>query len=412
MNSTGKLVRESAFNRKRIAVLGAGIMGSSVALFLARKGVEVTLIDAAPRPFSGASRWNEGKIHLGYLYSADPTLESARALLPGGLAFKSLVEELIGSSIDNATTRENDLYLVNRKSVVDAAAMRRYFDTVAQLVRSHPAAKNYLVDVSHSRIEPLSRQELGSLVDTQEIVAGFRVPERSVSTLWVADRYVDALSDEPRIALCMGTKVLGIVPKDTLGHWQVSTEPAPAGTFDFVVNTLWEGRLAVDATLGLKPEPGWSHRYRLSLFVRTSRNLSVPSAVIAVGPFGDIKNYNSQEFYLSWYPAGLIAEGHSILPPSRPSLDDADRDEISAAIARGLCRVLAPAGAVVEAADCTMLGGGWVFALGKGALDDPAATIHRRDRFGIRRYGSYISVDTGKYSIAPWIARRLVEEIG
>ena len=49
------------------AVLGAGIMGCATALWLARRGDRVTLIDAGDRPFAGASRWNEGKIHLGYL---------------------------------------------------------------------------------------------------------------------------------------------------------------------------------------------------------------------------------------------------------------------------------------------------------------------------------------------------------
>ncbi len=407
------MMRKSGFSSKRVAVLGAGIMGSSMALFLAREGVEVTLIDAAAQPFSGASRWNEGKIHLGYLYSADPSLETARALLPGGLAFKDLIQELIGSSLDGVTTAEDDLYLVHRDSVVDVTDMRSYFEAVAELVRSHPDAPNYLVDVSRSRIEPLSRQELALLADTRQVVAGFRVPEHSVSTRWVADRYVDALSTEPRIELCMGMRVVGIVPErnSVQGRWRIEAEPSHSGSFDLVINTLWEGRLAVDATLGLKPEPGWSHRYRLALFVKTCRKLAVPSAVISVGPFGDIKNYNGEEFYVSWYPAGLIAEGHSLTPPPLPSLDDAARDEISTAIAQGLCNVFAPAEAVIEAADCTVLNGGWVFALGKGSLDDPSATIHRRHRFGIRRYGSYFSVDTGKYSIAPLIARTLVDEI-
>jgi glycine/D-amino acid oxidase-like deaminating enzyme len=38
---------------KTVAVLGAGIMGSATALFLARRGVRVTLFDQAGAPFSG-----------------------------------------------------------------------------------------------------------------------------------------------------------------------------------------------------------------------------------------------------------------------------------------------------------------------------------------------------------------------
>lgn len=90
--------------RPRVAILGAGIMGCSVALFLARRGADVSLFDAADRPFTSASRWNEGKIHLGYLYSADPSLRTADHVLPGGLHFRPLVEELLDSSLASVIT--------------------------------------------------------------------------------------------------------------------------------------------------------------------------------------------------------------------------------------------------------------------------------------------------------------------
>jgi D-amino-acid dehydrogenase len=38
--------------QKRVAVLGAGVMGASTALYLARRGFAVTLIDAADAPLS------------------------------------------------------------------------------------------------------------------------------------------------------------------------------------------------------------------------------------------------------------------------------------------------------------------------------------------------------------------------
>src|SRR3989338_8897695 len=104
-------------NTPRIAVLGSGIMGSSTALFLARRGAAVALFDAANKPFSAASRWNEGKIHLGFLYSADRSLHTARRILPGGLAFKPLLENLIGCSLDSVTTSTDDIYLCHRMSV-------------------------------------------------------------------------------------------------------------------------------------------------------------------------------------------------------------------------------------------------------------------------------------------------------
>ena len=55
--------------------------------------------------------------------------------------------------------------------------------------------------------------------------------------------------------------------------------------------------------------------------------------------------------------------------------------------------------------------GGWVFAAGSGSLADPHATLRQRDKFGVRRRGTYYSVDTGKYSTAPWLAKRIAGEI-
>ena len=105
-----KAVRSSAAAPRvqRVAVLGAGIMGSCLSLFLARKGIDVTLFDMAPTPMGGASRWNEGKIHLGYLYSADPSLRTTRTLLPGGLAFSRLVSDLLEESLADEITGDDE----------------------------------------------------------------------------------------------------------------------------------------------------------------------------------------------------------------------------------------------------------------------------------------------------------------
>ena len=138
-------------------------MGCSLALFLARHGARVTLIDEAAAPFARASRWNEGKIHLGYLYAGNLSLATARKILPGGLAFRTLVEDLVGSSISGAVTGHDDLFLVHRDLVVDAYAMGRYFDAVSELVRDHPQASSYLTNVSKAQAYKLDARELDGI---------------------------------------------------------------------------------------------------------------------------------------------------------------------------------------------------------------------------------------------------------
>lgn len=396
---------------KRIAVLGAGILGSSAALFLARRGAEITLLDATAAPFSRASRWNEGKIHLGYLYAADPSLRTARRLLPGGLAFRSLVEELTGCSLADAITDHDDTYLVHRDSVVPAGEIGDYLRAVTALAASQPAARRYLVDLTAARIRPLTRAAIAGSFDSDLVAAGFHLPERSVDTRLVADRFVAVLDAEPRITSRLDTRVTGVRAAGTGDGLVVDTERGACGPFDFVLNALWEGRPAIDAGLGIAPDRPWTHRYRVALFIRTRAPSPVRSAVLVTGPFGDIKAYTPQDFYVSWYQAGLLAEGHGLAPPPVPPLTAANRARICEQTLAGLGRAIPGVRDLAASAREIRVEGGWVFALGQGSLGDRASTLHRRDRLGIHRRGNYLSIDTGKYSTAPYLALRAANTI-
>ena len=393
-------------------MLGAGIMGSATALFAARHGADVVLYDRAPEPFTGASRWNEGKIHLGCLYAGDPSLRTAERILPGGLAFRPLVERLLGCKLEMITDTE-DTILVHRDSVVSPGAARAYFHSLAELIRSHPNAGDYLVDASDARVRELSDAELGIIANPTHVTVGFAVPERSISTQWVADRFIEALAAEPGIELRMSTRVLGVHSDDASlqGPLWVATPVGTDGPFDFIVNALWHGRPRIDATVGIGPGEEWSYRYRLALFITTRRRLQTPSAVVCTGPFGDVKNYNSREFYVSWYPAGLIASGEAVDPPQLRQLDASGREAIIDETFQQLGRLVPSVKNVREEAEEVRLEGGWVFAVGRGDLSDPDSTLHRRDRVGVTRTGSYFSVDTGKYSIAPWLALQVTDAI-
>ena len=398
---------------RRVAILGSGIMGSSVALALADRGVSATLFEASPRPFQGASRWNEGKIHLGYLYSGDPGLETARHLMPGGLEFKRLTERYIGQSIEPAVTTHDDTYLVHRDSVTTVAAMESYVAEVDALFAENPRGREYLVDLKGKQSRRLSAAELARDYDTKHIAAGFHVPERSVSTLWLADKFVQALEAEPKIELALNTRVTAVQPSNgsMAGPFRIETDAGVSGPFDFVINALWEGRPAIDAALGIFPPAPWSHRFRMVLFLRTSKPHPVPSTVIATGPFGDIKSYPGRDFYLSWYPTGLLAEGTEIPAPAVPVLSATDKARRIDEIFHDLGAFIPGVKAVQKDAQAIQFEGGWVYACGQGALSDPASTLHRRDTTNVHRVGGYISIDTGKYSIAPWLAEQVAAAI-
>lgn len=398
----------------RVAVLGAGIMGSSLALQLARRGVAVTLFDAAHVPFCGASRWNEGKIHLGFLYSADPSLATARHVLEGSLMFRPTVENLLECTLEEVMTGDDDLFICHRDSLVGLDAMQAYFERVAALVKAHPAAARYLVDVSDCRVCRLSPAEVACISESPEIVGGFSIPERSVATTRIADRYVDALRAESGVEWRMNTCIVGACPVGASAdeEWQVITAAGEHdGPYDYVINALWNGRLAIDQQAGLALPPIWSNRYRLALFVRTKRALSLPSVLIATGAFGDVKNYNGRDFYLSWYPEGLLLDSAEVSPPQPVLPGEAGNDAFAQRVMATLETYLPAVAEVRESAESVRVEGGWVYAAGRGALSDPRSTLHRRDEFGVSRRGRYLSVDTGKYATAPWMALKLAESL-
>jgi glycerol-3-phosphate dehydrogenase len=59
-------VSTGAKEHLEVAVIGAGVVGCAVALELARRGVEVALLEAEPEPGLGASGTNSGILHTGF----------------------------------------------------------------------------------------------------------------------------------------------------------------------------------------------------------------------------------------------------------------------------------------------------------------------------------------------------------
>ncbi len=399
---------------RRIAVLGAGMLGACTALELVRHGHRVTLVDSADDVMQRASRWNEGKIHLGFLYPADPSLNTAARLIPGALAFRTLVERLTGRRLD-ALMSGDDVYLVHRNSVVDARGFAVYANAVAAMVRDAVYADNdarYLSDVRSACVERLSASDLGDMTSSEEIVAGFRVPERSVSTVPVADAIASAVHAEKAIDVRANTVVSAVRRRDDARLDVLADGAADEfDRFDVVVNAMWEGRPAIDASLGVSPPGPWSHRLRAAIYAKASGSI-LRNATVCTGPFGDVKQYADGRLYLSWYEAGLLAQGNELAPPPTNGQADAQRlDRVRRETLSALAQFFPEVARLDQASDALEVHAGWVYAVGAGSLADRESTLHRRDQFAVTADRGYISADTGKYSVAPWLARQIASMI-
>jgi glycine/D-amino acid oxidase-like deaminating enzyme len=374
------------------------MLGTCTALLLARRGISVSLFDAQTEPMRGAGRWNEGKIHQGYLYAADNTLATARRLLPGALSFDRIVSSLIERPVSERMTRGPDLLFTHVDSVVQPKDTYQYLKAVWALSRE--------AGLDTAPPEQLGQRQFRAITEHPSISAVCITPEQSIDTNWLADQLVTRIKGESRVEGRFGETVVDLFEQNS--KWTIVTDKGTADGFDVVVNALWEGRAAIDAKRGLS-SPLRCYRYRASVFAPIVA-CDLPNFVVATGPFGDFKNYGNS-VYLSWYPAGLLVNEVTQYAPDTPRLDLEEKLSIRNATIRALAEFIPGLARLSETTDGCDVQGGWVVAAGKGALSELSSGLHKRDTFGIRRLDSYVSVDVGKYSMAPFLAEQIVNEI-
>jgi hypothetical protein len=91
-------------------------------------------------------------------------------------------------------------------------------------------------------------------------------------------------------------------------------------------------------------------------------------------------------------------------------LDEMARQRFLAETRVALEHLMPPVAQVFDNVSELRIEGGFVLAQATGDIGRPEASLHRRDKFGIRRLGNYMSIDTGKFSIAPYIAEHAARE--
>lgn len=401
----------------RVAVLGAGLQGVCVALELAARGVRVDLFDKNADCVTQASAQSEGKIHLGFVYGNDRSRRTARAMIRGALSFAPLLRRWIGSKIDEVPVSSPFQYLVHANSMLTIDEVRAHFEACRNIAGECAAdgAGEYFAQDLHAPSRELSHAELAAAFDTRRVRAAFQTPEIAIDPEALAAILRAHVRTIPEISLRLRTTVNAVARRDQ----RITVEFESAGVrdredYDHVVNALWDGRLAIDATLGLVPQRPWLWRVKHFLRVRApGHGAALPSATIVLGPFGDIVNYRQGDFLLSWYPAGCIGHSTSIKPPDWPLPPDATTTAaIRAGIRAGLAEIVPGIEEISNNnAEASELKGGIIFAWGAVDVDERDSGLHERFEIGITSHGRYHSVDTGKYTTAPLFAEQVVGRI-
>jgi hypothetical protein len=399
----------------RVAVLGGGLLGCCTALALAERGVHVTVFDRNIHLMTRAAVANEGKIHLGYMYAADPSLRTAKAMMRGALAFGPFFCRHLGISLDQFELSTPAAYGVHRDSQRSVEEVEAYLEAVHELILNHSGSKNAYLGLDLRR--PITRwisERLESELNAQAIKAAFDTPEVAIEPVFLTDLVRTCVTQTPAIEVRTDHLVSEVEDADKLVVRYLHDGNEGREKFDQVVNALWDGRIAIDDARGNRPTRPWIHRLKYGVDIRSIRDLKpIQSITIVSGPFGEVVNYANGSIYLTWYPSCLMDRTQAVRPPHwriQPA------EPLRSRVLRGTFDALAglvPALGTIRDEDINgaVVRGGPIVAWGKTDIDDPQSELHRRYEIGVTSEGRYHSIDPGKLTTVPLFASQCAERI-
>ncbi|MCU0790061.1 MAG: FAD-binding oxidoreductase, partial [Nitratireductor sp.] len=173
----------------RVAVLGGGLQGCCLAIELADRGVDVTLIDRNDRLLTRAAAANEGKVHLGYMYASDPSLRTARTMLRGALAFGKIIGRQLGVAPETLAHSKPATYVVHRDSQRPPAEALDYLDAVHRLIGEEAGeASSYFGADIRQPLRRWSPSEVAASFNPEAILAAADTCEVAVDPVKLTDR--------------------------------------------------------------------------------------------------------------------------------------------------------------------------------------------------------------------------------
>ena len=400
----------------RVAVLGGGFQGCCLALALAQRGFRTTVFEREQGLLRRTLLASEGKVHLGYVYAGDESLQTARTMIRGALAFAPFIARVLESPSAGLAISSPFAYAVHQTSFRNAAEMSGYLQAVHTEILQQAAGREdsyFGIDLSWP---PRERKpaELEDGFDPRAVTAVFDTVEVAVRPKTLAEALRIRIESDPSIEVRTDFLVTAVAGDG--GGYRIEGKANEDGThrrYDHVVNALWDGRLVIDRKRGLEPGRPWLHRFKYGIQLGPRPRVQLPSATVVLGPFGDVVSYGDGSAYLSWYPAGMTALSAAVTPPDWPMRPESPlRDRLVRESIAGMASIV-PGLRSLDAADLEQAEaiGGVIVAWGKTDIDDPQSELHQRRDIGIRSEGCYHSIDPGKLTMAPYFAERCAARI-
>ncbi len=384
-----------------------------MALALRAAGWRVSLIDQAPAVMRRASLRNEGKIHLGFTYAKDSSLSTGRLMLRSALSFAPLIDRWIPDGLDWERIRARPFtYLLMRDSALEPEALYSYYERLELEYRALREPWQHYLDTrpdslwSKAPLPPeVSRAAVAAAVETAEmpldLVELRRQLARAVGESAVSCQFGRRVEAVRRRA--HGFSVAGVEGGGE--SWRLAA--------DAVVNCLWEGRLKIDAEMGMAPQQPWTYRLKYRVLGRLPRALAdLPSLTLVLGSYGDIVPLSGGS-YISWYPECRRGWSNDLEVPQswhRACAGEVDPTEAREVSSR-VYEALEPITPGIAATSTVAVDAGIVVAWGDTDIDHPDSGFHQRSAVGVAADDGYFSIDTGKLSCGPLFAAELAARI-
>lgn len=395
-------------------MLGAGVQGVCASLALRRRGYDVTVIDRSPNALLRTSLRNEGKVHLGFLFANDRSMRTAELLMQGALRFSSLVDGWFGEAMPWAEFSTGTFtYCLGTTSLLSGDEILSHYEKVQSLYEklSEDRSLSYLgtrpsriwTEAESSSIPELSRTYASPLAQTLEVAL-----DRELMNDWMRDRFND--NDEIAHRYNHTVKSVSREPHGFIVKCIGPDRSDVSLRADIVVNCLWDGRLAIDKTMGISYDRPWVHRLKYRVFVDLPDHLSgMPPMTFVLGPYGDIVTFRDGLTYLSYYPVSIQGWTSELQPPSSWDAPCEGRPDpvLAHDVAERVVKELSFAIPGLEEAAIRKVDAGAIFTWGETDIDDPRSEIHERFDVGVHAHDGYFSIDTGKFTTAPLFADQL-----
>ena len=133
------------------------------------------------------------------------------------------------------------------------------------------------------------------------MTAAFDTPEIAIDTVAMAKSIRRRIAEDPRIDVRTSRKITAVEDDGArlrVHSTGIDSDDSDSETFSSVVNALWDGRLAIDATRGVHPGRKWIHRFKHGIRFRLVDTATLPSVTIVLGPFGDLVAYGGGSYYV------------------------------------------------------------------------------------------------------------------